>query len=494
VLHESVDISTQLVGEYHFSCFRARVHAKNDQIQPILSYDCDLETQNLVHELVLRVRDRILSQESPTKILKLEKILLEVSNILTQELALLDEEILKSEVELIKPIVLLELLGLGKLTPLLIDSRIEEIFFSEQEFTVYIDHADFGRCKTGIQLSSREISNFLSRVMLENSTSLSKVNPSMKADLVTTYFHTRVTADIPPLAADGCTISIRKLYHTELQLPDLVRNGTLTAESAAVILFAFLQGANCTIIGAPSVGKTTFQNALLAFVPDHWRLVTIEDVIESEPNTSGGHLVRFKVTPFEAGQIANTQTKSVEVTKLLHRSPDYLCLGEISTAEHAKAWFQALCAGIPSIQTMHGANVEALLRRLEKIFQIPSVLIRTSAPHILIEMRSKWVGVQRVRKVTRIVEISEEGDIPGTQVHLRELFRYNPKMEMLQPQISMTSSTMLKHFQMFEPGIIEEIKSILSKISQFLSDRHYAPSFSALYATCLKDFTLFKQD
>ncbi|MFX1511278.1 MAG: ATPase, T2SS/T4P/T4SS family [Promethearchaeota archaeon] len=494
MLHESIDLSSQSVGEYHFSCFHARIYAKKDQIQPILSYNCDIQTQNLINELVLRVRNSILSQDSPTKILKLEKVLIKVSNILDQEILLLDKVIIESEMELIKPVILLELLGIGKLAPLLIDTRVEEIYYSEQELMVYIDHADFGRCKTEIHLSTKEITSFLARVMIENSTSLSKINPSMKADLVSSYFHARVTADIPPLAADGYTISIRKLYHNTLQLPDLIENETLTSEAAALILFALLQGANCTIVGAPSVGKTTFQNALLAFIPDHWRLVTIEDVLESEPRISGGHLVRFKVTPLEAGKITHAKTKTIEVTKLLHRSPDYLCLGEISTAEHAKAWFHALCAGIPSIQTVHGANVEALLRRLKQIFQIPSVLIRTSAPHILIEMRSKWIGAQRLRKVVRIVEISEEIDNQIEKIHLAELFKYDPNTEMLQSKTSITSSTMFKYFQMFEPKIKEEIDSVLREISRFLLENNYSSSFKTLYTLLLNKFELFIQN
>ena len=90
MLHKSIDLSSQSLGEYHFSCFHAQIRAKKDQIQPILSYNCDMQIQNLIHELVLRVRNSILSQESPTKILKLENVLIKVSNILNQGVKFLD--------------------------------------------------------------------------------------------------------------------------------------------------------------------------------------------------------------------------------------------------------------------------------------------------------------------------------------------------------------------------------------------------------------------
>ena len=44
-------------------------------------------------------------------------------------------------------------------------------------------------------------------------------------------------------------------------------------------------------------------------------------------------------------------------------SPDYLILGEIQTAEHSVALFQAIAAGLHSIQTCHSDSSSSLISR-----------------------------------------------------------------------------------------------------------------------------------
>jgi Tfp pilus assembly ATPase PilU len=56
-------------------------------------------------------------------------------------------------------------------------------------------------------------------------------------------------------------------------------------------------------------------------------------------------------------------SKSEEIVKCLHRSPDYLILGEIQTIEHSKALFQAVAAGLHSIQTCHSDSAASLVSR-----------------------------------------------------------------------------------------------------------------------------------
>ena len=248
------------------------------------------------------------------------------------------------------------------------------------------------------QLSDLDLSTFLSRVALDNRVALSRTNPSMKADLVTDWFHIRVTADIPPLAVDGTHLSIRKLRQGTFTLPRLCANGTLSELAAAFLLWGYLNFANVTVVGAPGSGKTTFQNALLGLTATHLRVISVEDTIESNASQHLGHLIRFKVDPFEKD--VKRSSKAAEIIKLLHRSPDVLNLGEITTDEHALSWFHAMSAGIPSIQTIHGSSLEYLLMRLTEIFKIPAILLRTSVPHLLVEMKAFWHQTQRKRQVT----------------------------------------------------------------------------------------------
>ncbi|MHA2075025.1 MAG: hypothetical protein ACW97X_10425, partial [Candidatus Hodarchaeales archaeon] len=104
-------------------------------------------------------------------------------------------------------------------------------------------------------------------------------------------------------------------------------------------------------------------------------------------------------------------SKSLEIQKILHRSPDFINLGELSTKGHFTAYLNVLSVGIPSIQTIHGKNPEFLFYRLRDIYHIPLELLKTSIPHIFIELDVKWKGNLKKRYVIRMAELTENGDI-----------------------------------------------------------------------------------
>ncbi|MFX0093497.1 MAG: ATPase, T2SS/T4P/T4SS family [Candidatus Hodarchaeota archaeon] len=368
--------------------------------------------------------------------------------------------------------VAFETIGLGKLAPMLLDSNIEEIFLDSEYKTIYLDHAKYGRCKTLTQLSNLELSTFLSRVALDNQFALSRTNPSMKADLVTDWFHIRVTADILPLAVDGTHLSVRKLRQGTFTLPRLCANKTLSELAAAFLVWAYKHFANVTIIGAPGSGKTTFQNALLGLTAPHLRVISIEDTIETNASQHLGHLIRFKVDPFEKD--VKRSSKTAEIIKILHRSPDLLNLGEVTTDEHALSWFHAMSAGIPSLQTIHGSSLEFLLMRLTEIFKIPAILLRTSVPHILVEMKAFWKQTHRKRQVTRIAEIitpkeGEKGD--GSMVQIQDIFVYNPHTDQLELQRDLSNLTTFKEITKFQPVSPEIFNTVLEELVTIMKSR-----------------------
>jgi type IV secretory pathway ATPase VirB11/archaellum biosynthesis ATPase len=86
-------------------------------------------------------------------------------------------------------------------------------------------------------------------------------------------------------------------------------------------------------------------------------------------------------------------------------------LGELSTQNHFIAFLNVLSVGIPSIQTIHGREPEQLVTRLRDIYEIPVNLIKTSFPHIFIELRTHWINNIRKRYVYQIMELTEEGNI-----------------------------------------------------------------------------------
>ncbi|UCG00568.1 MAG: type II/IV secretion system ATPase subunit [Candidatus Heimdallarchaeota archaeon] len=322
--------------------------------------------------------------------------------------------------------VLLRALDLEKIGSVLIDDQIDEIYLDSSKKNLYIDHSRHGRCTTSIKLKKEEIESFIYRVALENDFSLNKSNPTMKSDFVSSLFHTRVTVDIPPLIIEDFHIDIRKFRSQKLRISDLVNNGSITLNQAILLVFLIQNQVSISIIGPPNSGKTTLQNALIEYIPPHFRLLSVEDVLETT-ETRQGNTVRFRLG--YDPQEKMVFSKSLEIQKILHRSPDFINLGELSTKDNFTAFLNVLSVGIPSIQTIHGRNPEYLFIRLKDIYEIPLGLLKTSFPHVFIELNVSWIKNVKKRTIMRIAELTKEGKIETLSEKNIESFLSYPSSE-----------------------------------------------------------------
>ncbi len=237
---------------------------------------------------------------------------------------------------------------------------------------------------------------------------MNRENPTLKGDFASDLFHTRVTIDLPPLLLDDIHLDIRKFHSKRFQISDLVNLGSITKIQARFLKRLIQNLVSISIIGPPNSGKTTLQNALVDYIPSYFRVLSVEDVLETS-SLRKGNRIRFRLgyDPNEN----NIYSKAMEIQKILHRSPDYVNLGELSTQNHFIAFLNVLSVGIPSIQTIHGRKSQQLITRLRDIYNIPINLVKTSFPHVFIELRTNWINNIRKRYVHRIMELTEDGNI-----------------------------------------------------------------------------------
>ena len=211
-------------------------------------------------------------------------------------------------------------------------------------------------------LSEEEMQALISRLKLEHPISISYKNPSLKVELLSQYFHLRVAIDFPPLSPNGPTVNIRKIKANPFTLKDLINLGSFPPIIGAYLIETVNQRKNITIIGEPNAGKTTLANAIDLYTPKFWRKIVIEDAIESISQKGLGYKQTvIQVDSFDSNK--SNYNKTSEILKLLHRSPDWIYLGEIQTKEHTKAMFEALNSGLKGIQTAHSDSFEKLIRR-----------------------------------------------------------------------------------------------------------------------------------
>jgi len=112
-------------------------------------------------------------------------------------------------------------------------------------------------------------------------------------------------------------------------MKDLIEVGTLTAELAAQLEDYVAQRKNILICGGTSSGKTTLANILTEFIPDHERIVLIEDTAEIQIQKE--NVLRFEARREQNGLPAVTIRDLLKAT-LRHR-PDRIILGEIRGGE-----------------------------------------------------------------------------------------------------------------------------------------------------------------
>ncbi|NHJ46867.1 MAG: type II/IV secretion system ATPase subunit, partial [Asgard group archaeon] len=358
-------LSKYLIPPYKISITKDKLNRQF--YQPEIAFDT-----SKYNSLTKTIEKQIIEDQGflDTEILKFDSLLNYLRDTIEEKLAAYFSNKSQKAFLYIRDWMIYRIIGLEHLMPLLIDDNVQEIYLDKPKTPLYIDHQDFGRCLTNIILSESELDRLKTRLCLEKDTILNILHPSLKVELKTIHFHIRAAIDIPPLANDGLCMNIRKLRKKIWTLPELIKMNMLTTEAASYLLFIMRRRINFTVIGEPGSGKTTLANAIDLLTPPQWRKITIEDVIESIEQTQFNKFqTRYSVSPFDS-KIAS-HSKSDEIIKLLHRSPSWVFLGEIQTAEHSNALFEALSAGLVGLQTCHGRSAEMMILRWVNQHKIP---------------------------------------------------------------------------------------------------------------------------
>ncbi len=169
----------------------------------------------------------------------------------------------------------------------------------------------------------------------------------------------RVAACLAPTAIRGHALCIRKHLRRRLSLAELVAGGCLTDDAAHLLRCAVLGRCNVIIGGATDSGKTTFMNALLAEIPAHERLVTIEDTPELD--VAAPNWVAFETS----------ETEGIGARELLRLAlrmrPDRILVGEVRGAEAFDLMQVANTGHRGALATLHANDAAGALGRLETL-------------------------------------------------------------------------------------------------------------------------------
>jgi pilus assembly protein CpaF len=313
--------------------------------------------------------------------------------------------------------ILDEVFGLGPLEPLLKDPTISDILVNTHRY-VYVER-NGKLMETGIRFQTdRHLLHIIEKIVSSVGRRIDESVPLVDARLPD---GSRVNAIIPPLAVDGPALSIRRFGRKLLTNDDLLRNQTLTASIMTFLAACVEARLNIVISGGTGSGKTTFLNCLSRFIPEHERVVTIEDTAELQIQLD--NVVRMETRPPNIeGKGAITQ-RQLLMTALRLR-PDRILLGEARGGE-ALDMLQAMGTGVEgSMTTVHANSPADAFSRLETMvmmakLDLPSRFIRqqmASVVHLLVQKARLSDGTRKVTHVSEVMGLTDY------QIHVRDIF------------------------------------------------------------------------
>jgi pilus assembly protein CpaF len=172
----------------------------------------------------------------------------------------------------------------------------------------------------------------------------------------------RVAVVGAPSSINGPTLTIRK-FNRWFTSDELIASGSLPSHVRNEVVSLMNAKKNGIISGGTGSGKTTLMKALLDHVPEHERLVVIEQPAElkvSHPNA-----VRWEAVEAIPGQVAITPSQLLAAA-LRHR-PDRIIMGEIRD-ECGYDLLQAMNTGHGgTLSTIHAKSAWDALNRLSDL-------------------------------------------------------------------------------------------------------------------------------
>ncbi|KAF5075634.1 Type II/IV secretion system protein [anaerobic digester metagenome] len=313
-----------------------------------------------------------------------------------------------------------EMLGYGKLDPMIKDDDLEEIMVIGTGKNVFVYHRKLGMMITNVIFDDdAEVKGIIDVIARQVNRRIDQQTPILDARL---QDGSRVNATIPPVSADGSTLTIRKFRKDPLTVIDLINFKTMSSHLAGFLWVCTdglgVKPCNAIIAGGTGSGKTTTLNTVAAFVPPRERIITIEDTLEIQ--IPHNHVLRMETRPPNI-EGKGELTMDVLVKNSLRQRPDRVIVGEVRGGE-AVTLFTALNTGHSGMGTLHSNTArETITRLVNPPMNVPNIMI-PALDFIIMQNRMYRPEGGSIRRITEVAEVvgMEEGN-----VQLNRVFEWN---------------------------------------------------------------------
>ncbi|MBQ8946371.1 MAG: CpaF family protein [Lachnospiraceae bacterium] len=299
------------------------------------------------------------------------------------------------------------------------DPTVTEIMINGPD-TIFVEQA--GRLfRYPMQFETREkLEDVIQQIVSGCNRVVNEANPIVDARLEN---GSRVNIVLAPVALNGPIVTIRRFPDKPISMNDLIRFGSLGQEIADWLADLVKARYNIFISGGTGSGKTTFLNALSAFIPRDERIITIEDNAELQildlPN-----LVKLETRNANVEGCREISIRDL-IKSSLRMRPDRVIVGEVRGGE-AFDMMQAMNTGHDgSMSTGHANSCKDMLSRLENMILMGMELPLGAIRRQIASGIDLVVHLGRLRdRSRRVLEITEIFDNGTDEIGINVIYKF----------------------------------------------------------------------
>lgn len=233
----------------------------------------------------------------------------------------------------------------------------------------------------------------------------------------------RVNIVLKPVSLDGASVSIRKFSKEPMSMAALLSYGALSKEISQFLEKLVIAGYNIFVSGGTGSGKTTFLNALSAYIPKDQRVITIEDSAELQLNGIS-NLIRLETRTSGFEGVSPIGIRELIRTALRMR-PDRLIVGECRGAEAIDLLSANNTGHSGSLGTGHANSAYDMINRLETMALMGMDLPVSAIQGQIVSGIDLFVHLGRLRdKSRKVLEIAELDKVVNGKIRLNILYRF----------------------------------------------------------------------
>lgn len=348
-----------------------------------------------------------------------------------------------------------DLVGFGKIDPLMRDPNIEDVSCDGVKKPVYVWHRNYESIETNLEFKNDEVlDNMVVKLVHMAGRHVSSAFPIVDASLPGKHrLAVCYRREITPF---GTAFTIRKFREDPYSIVDLINIGTFSEEMAAYLWICLENRTSVMVLGGTASGKTTSLNSLACLIRPGSKIITIEETAELNlPLENWVSLIARQSYGLGGSGVGEVALFDLVKTSMRHR-PDILVVGEIRGQE-AYVLFQALATGHGGMATMHAENLDSAVKRLTSKpmdiapAYIPLMNIVLSVQRVHITKNNEKKAYRRIMSVSEVADYEE----------YRTSFKWHPPKD---EHISyLEESVVLSNIAQRE-GI--SVKSLLEEISR----------------------------